>query len=520
MHIVGYPEGKMKNDTVKSVREIAINTIKDHDMLAEGYSVVLGFSGGPDSICLFDILLSIKDELNLNVYPVHINHNLRGEAALSDQKFCEEFSESKGLICHVFSFDCEADAKEFGITTEEAGRNYRYKAYGEVAKIAKNEHPENNVVIAVAQNADDRAETVIMRILRGTGPDGLQGIPYKRGFTDEFTVIRPLLDIYKEDIIEYCNERGLNPRMDHTNSEPVYRRNQIRLSLIPELERFNPKVKEALNRLAVYAGEDREFLESMAEEIYLSIRETEKTEDDIEKGIGTVIFDVKTLLWLNPSIKRRVIALALRDIGLTEDVSAAHYEAIYDLLQSKNPSSYIDLPNAYAAWREYEKIVFGPAHIGKDEKVDLEGKFSQEQYSAKLFLDEQLSVGQLTERQCSTKRVSVKYIPIEEFDSMELVPHTYAAFDYDLITRDLGNDWIDKLTVRGRKPGDIIRLNGGSKKIQDLLVDLKIPVREREEIDLLACGNEVLWMMNPPRYSSKWRISEATKTIAYIVLIV
>jgi len=468
-------------------------------MFTEGTSVVVGFSGGPDSLCLFDLLLDIKEEYKLNLYPVHINHNLRGDASDEDQRFCEEFSGSHGFPCDVYAFDCAETAKERGITTEEAGREFRYDSFLSVAKRAKKEHSESPVVIAVAQNADDQAETVLMRIIRGTGVDGLAGIPYKRSAGEDVFVIRPLLDIYREEIIDYCSERNLKPRFDHTNDEPVYSRNRIRLELLPSLRDYNPSIKEALIRLAHSAAEDRTFFEAVSNVIY----DHTQTKGGLHHaatsidGHGKVVSGAEVTLDRlmlkdeHPAIRRRVISMALKAAGLNEDVGAVHYDAIDEIIKSENPSAQTDLPNGYSARRVYDTIKFGRKVIGD--------------YSARRFTACELTLSAL--------------------DDVDKIPNTYAAFDLDLLKREFGEDVLDLLEFRGRRPGDVMKTEGGTKKIQDLMVDMKIPKDEREAAGLLSIGNQVLWLVPAnsgirPRYSSKWRITNETRKIAYIVLLV
>ncbi|MBO4235280.1 MAG: tRNA lysidine(34) synthetase TilS [Firmicutes bacterium] len=520
----------MKN-IVKDVRERALATIEKYSMLTEGMSVVIGFSGGPDSLCLFDLLLDLKDELGLNLYPVHINHNLRGEASDSDQRFCEEFAHENRLTLRVFTFDCKAAAEKEGITTEEAGRNFRYESFLEVAAEAKSVHPEADVAIAVAQNADDQAETVLMRILRGTGVDGLSGIPYKRPATRKrdvadgqaaagdrtaVNIIRPLLDIYRKEILEFCKEKNLEPCIDQTNDEPLYSRNKLRLELIPKLEKdYNPNVKEALLRLAAAAADDRTMLESLAESIYKD--EVRIKADDthgaacaasIEGTVGAagivadnsriISLDRHSLIEAEPAVRRRVIALALKDAGLTEDVGSVHYEAIADVLSSDNPSAKTNLPNGYSVWRVYGTLKMGKKAEGVG-NCDGEGR----------------ELGSF----------EVKELTIDELDSIEKVPNTYCAFDLDLMKRELGEKALSRLELRGRRPGDEIKTEGGTKKIKDLLIDMKVPKDERDDVRLLTVGNQVLWVIpegesTRPRYTSKWKITGETEKIAYIVLIV
>ena len=477
----------------KNLRDTFLKTIEKQNVSMDGTSVVIGFSGGPDSLCLFDLLLSLKDEKKLSLYPVHINHNLRGEKSDADQSFCEEFARTQGIECRTFSFDCREKAKDEGKTTEEAGREFRYDAFLKVADIAKEEHPDKDVVIAVAQNADDQAETILMRVLRGTGTDGLAGIPYVRKAVTsggcDCLIVRPLLDVYKKDILEYLSERELSPRFDHTNEEPCYNRNKIRLELIPSLEEdYNPSVKDALLRLAQSADEDRRFLEEVAYMVYENALVKESCEE------GVIRLDINNFRDGHSAIRRRVISCAVKAAGLIEDMASSHYNAVTELLFSDNPSASVDLPKGYSAWRVYDELRIGMK----------EGSPSEDKRPGKFL---------------------VEHMTPSEFQRNKGEANTYAAFDEDLLKAEFGENALENLVLRDRLPGDEIALSIGSKKIQDLLVDMKVPKDDRKNTRVLAIGHNVLGvyfegMDIKPRYTSKCKITDETEEIAYIVLFV
>lgn len=480
---------------IKNLKETALRTIKKHELLTAGMHVVIGFSGGPDSLCLFDLLLSLKDEYKLSLYPVHINHNLRSEASDRDESFCRRFSATQGLSCDVYSFDCEGLAKERGITTEEAGRLFRYESYLKTVSRILDKNPEADIVIAVAQNADDKAETVLMRILRGTGVDGLSGVPYRRSIEAAdgrvFFVVRPLLDVFKKDIIKYLMDRDIKPCIDYTNEEPIYNRNKIRLELIPELERkYNPSIKEALLRLASSAEEDRDFMGEVSRMVY----EHAILESANEEKKKYVSLDLNSIKDGHPAIRRRVLAKAIKTAGLMEDVGSSHYNAIVELMLSENPSGMTNLPREYSAWRVYDELRIG-IRDDSEETVKKELKFK------------------------------VREITAKEFKESNFSPNTFVAFDLDLMKNEFGEDVLSRLILRERLPGDEIKLSVGNKKIQDLLVDMKVPKEDRKKIRVLALGNEVLWVVPmgldiKPRYTSRWKITNETREIAYIVLFV
>ena len=199
-----------------------LQTIKKNKLLEDNMHIVVGLSGGPDSVCLFDVLCRLSQEKNWKLYCVHINHKLRPKAAEEDQQYVQDMCRQRNVPCRVITADCGAVAREQGITSEEAGRNIRYKAFGEMAsEIEKTGVAKEKIAIALAHNANDQCETILFRILRGSGTDGLAGIAYKRYDENGYAIVRPLLDADRTEIERYCQERELYPRIDKTNSENI-----------------------------------------------------------------------------------------------------------------------------------------------------------------------------------------------------------------------------------------------------------------------------------------------------------
>jgi len=321
------------------------NTIADKKLIdrSRHEHIVLGLSGGPDSLCLFHVLLQLQMDLNITIHPVHVNHKFRPVAAEDDQAYVEEFCARHGLECSTFVYDCNSIAKEQGISGEEAGRNARYEAFYKVGRrvMEKNRIGPDRVKIAVAQNSNDQAETLLMRILRGTGPDGLAGIEYKRAGTGGMEIIRPLLDVKRKDIEKYCEKNKLQPRFDHTNEQPVYTRNKIRLQLIPFIEKsFNPNITETLNRLSIIAKEDKDFMESIVSDL-------------LETDLG-----LEKIREQHPAIRKRIIIRKLEEIGLEQGITQAHLEAADKLITEGKTGSLIHLPKGYRILMDYGEIRF------------------------------------------------------------------------------------------------------------------------------------------------------------------
>lgn len=472
-----------------------LQTVETHDLFAKYSHIVLGLSGGPDSMCLFDVLCRLAKEMELSLYPVHINHQLRQGEADADQAYVEAWCAAQGYPCRTFVYDCNQIAKEKGITSEEAGREARYEAFSLVAEeIKAGGVPQQQIVIAVAQNANDQCETILFRLLRGTGVDGLSGIAYQRFDEKGYKVIRPLLDISRQQIEEYCGRRGLKPRLDHTNEEPVYTRNKIRLQLMPYLkENFNPNLLETVLRLGKSAAMDKEYLWQQASEAFQAAR-LEAEEEPIKgreaegkKDLeGIVSLSIETLRKLHPAIRRRVYNKALKTAGLTNDVSAAHLEAADRLLESDNPSAVIHLPEGFAIFKVYDKLQLGKC---KQESTESEGRL---------------------------QALALNKAQWEQRNSREET--AYAVFSFHKLEQVYGKDFIAKIHLRHREQGDFIAVfTGGAihrKKIQDLLVDEKVPRAKREQILLAAIGREILWILpdapgKKGRFSANYKVSGA-----------
>ena len=238
------------------MKQKILRTIKEHDLLKEEMHIVLGLSGGPDSVCLFDVLHRLSEEMKWTLHAVHVNHMFRPGDAEKDQLYVETMCENRGVDCFVVVRDCNELAERLGRTSEEAGRIARYEAFSQCAqKLLEGGVAKDKIAITVAHNADDNAETLLFRIMRGTGIDGLAGIPYERYTEEGFRVVRPLLDVKRSDIERYCAENNLNPCIDKTNAQNLYTRNKIRNLLIPYIEEnFNENIIETVNRISKAAS--------------------------------------------------------------------------------------------------------------------------------------------------------------------------------------------------------------------------------------------------------------------------
>ena len=339
----------MLPDITKKTEDKIRKTIEEKGLIGPKQHIVIGLSGGPDSVCLFNALKNMADRLQLTIHPVHVNHKFRPGAAERDQKYVEELCERSGLTCLSFVVDCNELAAQTGMTSEEAGRKARYDAFYEVAEEVRRNDPSisrEDIRIAVAQNANDQAETVLFRLLRGTGVDGLAGIAYEREERG-YKVIRPILDLYRDEIEDYCEYNELQPVIDHTNEESVYARNKIRNELIPYLEKeHNTNLKESMVRLARIAAADKEYLWQQTEAVYRQLAREEYAENTDGK-FCSISMDREALAKLHPAIRHRVMLKAFAAIGLDSDVSEERIKAADHNIEKKQGPKTVQFPKGY-----------------------------------------------------------------------------------------------------------------------------------------------------------------------------
>lgn len=304
------------------------NTIKKYNLINDGDKLVLGVSGGPDSICMLDVLNRIKNDNNVNIkfdmVVAHVNHMIRAEAG-EDEKFVKDFCEKIGVPFYSKSIDVQKVANNNKIGTEEAGRNARYDFFDEV--LAKT----NSNKIAIAHNKNDKVETMIMNILRGSGTTGLKGIePIKNN-----KYIRPLIECERSEIEEYCAQNNIEPRIDRTNFENIYTRNKIRNVVIPYIKKeFNPNIIKTMDRLSELVKEEDEYLENTVKSKYKELIVEEKEKE--------YIMNLKEFNKLEKVIKSRLLLYTIsRLLGTTKGIEKIHIEDIIKLCEKNIGDKYL-----------------------------------------------------------------------------------------------------------------------------------------------------------------------------------
>lgn len=441
--------------------------IEKHNMIKKGDSIVVGLSGGPDSVCLLHVLSSLREEHDINLYAVHLNHMIRGEEALRDEKYAKDFAKSLNVPFISERIAVEEYAKQNKMSSEEAGRFLRYRLFNEVAE--KNGASK----IALAHNMNDQAETMIMRFLRGTGISGLKGInPVREG-----RYIRPILSCTREEIEAYCREKALNPVIDSTNAESIYTRNKVRLEIIPYIRKyFNPNIiLNLFNNSEIIRDED-DLINKISMEKYQEIK--------VSDGIRTEDFNS-----LHIAMKRRIIRLLIEEVrGSLNQIESKHIEECMDFIESSGTGKLISLPGGFRGRIEYDSFKISPNEVREDfeEEILIPGVTSVP--GKGFFIKTRILTG-----------------PSSDIRENRYIKY----FNYDKIE--------GSLTIRNRRDGDYIYPKGmsGRKKLKDIFIDKKIPREERSGMPLVALGDEILWAVGM-RDTRNYKIEENTERILEI----
>ena len=313
-----------------------LQTIKKYNLIENGDSIVIGVSGGPDSICLLHVLNELKNELNFKIYVAHINHMIRKEAD-EETVYVKNFCKNLGVKCFAKKIDVIKIAKELKMGTEEAGRKIRYDFFEEVLKNT------NSNKIATAHNNNDKVETIIMNILRGSGIAGLKGLDPIR----DNKFIKPLIETSREDIEAYCEENKLEPRIDKSNNENIYTRNKVRNCVIPYIKKeFNPNILKTINRLSEVANEENEYLEKITEETFNKICIEKKQDIETHTSHFTpytlIILDLKKFNNLELVIKRRLILYTINELlHSTEGIEKVNIDDIIKMCSKNIGNKYL-----------------------------------------------------------------------------------------------------------------------------------------------------------------------------------
>lgn len=455
--------------------------VQRYDMLKEQDGVVVAVSGGPDSLALLHLLWRLSHTLRLCLTVAHLNHNLRPEA-VQEAQVVARLSDSLGLRCVVGSRDVKSHANEQGLSVQEAARQVRYAFLDHVATSVRARR------IAVGHHADDQAETVLMRFLSGAGPRGLAGIPPVRE-----RVIRPLLWLWKRDLEAYCQDHNLVPVRDASNESPHYLRNRIRQDLIPALEStYQPELRPLLVQMAEIARADEAYLTTQAQEAFADVV---AYSNNPGPGAGGpwLLLSLAKLSALPLALKRRVIRLALGAVGLPERrITFGHVDAILAVADGSVPQTA--LPQDCIARREGAGAV-ACLYLGPVSSPMRKGATQATVWP--LVVPGETTVAELA------IRIEAMFVDAEETPPRSLGTRRDQPGEWPAAAPWLGADitvdygaLVPPFWVRTRRPGDRMAPVGlgGRKKVQDILVDAKVPRRLRDDVPLIGDARGIFWI--------------------------
>lgn len=450
-----------------NVIERARQTIEKHSMLAKGDSVLIGLSGGPDSICLFLVLQALVPGFDLTLHALYVDHNLRPRETPDEIAFCRKLCEARGVPFTAAHVDVSSHAKHEKMTRQEAARALRYQAFDSIARQIGAQR------VALGHTADDQVETVLMRLFRGSGPSGLAGIPPKRAH-----IIRPLIDVTRRDIEEFLNKERVSFITDSSNLRDDYMRNRLRHHLLPVIRRLSPEAERAIVRTAeIFRDEERYFDIQVTKTLMRLI--SRKREGEIELFLAP-------LEALDTVILRRVVRRAVDEILSLQGISLGNIEDIIALVRTGGPGHRLHLPGAIRVIKSYATLIITSRPAAQLSEHVLEGPGVVRLMEAALVV---------------TSRIR----GIDEVDDYGDGKGT-ALLDADKLSFPV--------LIRRRKPGDFFHPLGMGmrKKIQDLFVDEKIPRDERDVVPLLTSKGDIAWVIGY-RVDERFKIDKSTKRV-------
>ena len=468
-------------DQKHSLQSRVLDFIQRHRMIRPGDSLLIGVSGGPDSMALLHILKALQGDLDLQrITAAHFEHGLRGPESLEDRAFVERMSAELGVDCRCAAEDVLGLAQEKRVSMEMAARFCRHRFFRTLAA-------EGNCRIALGHNANDQAEEILLRLCRGTGPSGLGGMRP----VEHSGIVRPLLFAARAEIQEYLDARGIPYRIDSSNDAPVCQRNRIRLEVLPLLERImTPGVVDCIQRHARLARDEEEYWKAIITDLWPKVC--------LSEGEGEVRLRTGELRQLHPALARRVLRHAIDRLqGHLQRITAQHIELISTLTREGRPGCSIHLPSPLGAGLQAESLVLslgekrrepGPAP-GGPWIIEGPGVWSRGNLSM----------------------------------TLQIMEANDEALSQSLTTTESHRAFLDAeevcwpLCLRTWQPGDRFQPLGisGHKKLQDFFVDLKIPRELRKKISILCDFNKICWIVGY-RLDERVKVTRRTRRVLLV----
>lgn len=451
------------------MRERVLQTIREHDLVHPGDHVLVAVSGGADSVALACLLSECAEDLAISISLAHLNHALRGQDADMDAAFVNALADDLGSPFYEETVDVQEMAGKRGWSLEMAGREARYDFFSRLAlKVGASR-------LATGHTWNDQAETVLMRLCQGAGVTGLRGIPYHTQ-RDGVAVIRPLRDVRREELESYLLASGRAHREDASNQDPRFLRNRFRYEVMPLLQDVLPSVQEALVRSSRLADSEYAWLAEQTEKLLSG---------PMAQDSHTLRADLLTELPV--ALQRHVVRTWLLDqCAMPQVLTLEHVEQVVTLASSGTGSHEVHLPGAIRVIRRYEELAVLPVQqtsaVVVERRVEVPGETVLEELGLTVVATE--SKG----RSCQVGDAVGRYPAMA------------------CIRRD---DWRGEgLVVRSWRPGDRLYPTGmeGSRKLQDIFVDLKVPQDQRAGIPVFACQEEIVWLPGY-RVDRRWALS-------------
>jgi tRNA(Ile)-lysidine synthase len=452
---------------VRTVR----GTIAKHRLISPRDTVLAAVSGGPDSVCMLHVLLSLREEFGFDVKVAHLDHRFRGDESRGDAEFVSDLASRLG----VPSIRGEENVPRFvlshSMSKQDAARMIRYRF---LVRVSKLEYCQR---IATGHNADDQAETVLMRLLRGAGPEGLAGIPVKRG-----DIIRPLLGVWRDEVEGYLARHGLPSRVDSSNLEPVYLRNRVRSELLPALSEYNPAIARALTNLGTIMADVSAHFEALTDRALTEVVRSAR--------VGQFALDLGKLSGYDEAsrryIFRRVFELLRPDLA---PLPFHHVENLMSLVRRDEVGVSVELPDGAQARLEHGVVVV--AHGAGPRTIP----------------ERELPVPGAAAFEGADLRVTAELVDRGKLPAPpEATADDSALFDWDAIE--------PPLLVRGRREGDRFHPFGmeGTKTLKELMIDSKIAASFRDAVPLVCDQQGILWVVGMRR-SAEAPVTERTRTV-------
>lgn len=472
--------------------------IEELNMVSPNDRLLIGVSGGADSVCLLLVLHELYQGTEVSLEVIHVEHGIRGEESREDAFFVENLCQGLQLPYKMVSVDVPSYAKEHHMGEEEAARILRYEVFLNAAK-------EKNAKVVLAHHMEDNAETILFQMARGSSLTGLCGMKPIRLDEEGVCYIRPLLEVHRNEIEAFLISRGQKYRVDSTNLELEYSRNYIRNKVLPALEDINVQAVAHINETAAKLSEVKEYLDI----------ETEKHWSECaEESAEGVFLNIEMLLQMHPMMQKELVYRAITHVaGRKKDISTVHVETALALCENQSGRE-LSLPYQMVAKREFHRL-----HIYRktiDEKVSKQGENSSDRKALFLVAENDLS-------DCLEEGKVLEIPLVKEGEKIQIRAFSN-SYDFAEIPKNPYTKWMDYdkikqgFCIRNRNSGDYFICDeaGHRKKVKQYFVDAKITAAQREQMWMLAQDHLVLWLLGE-RMSEHVKITEHTKTIVEII---